>query len=205
MTPATGRKESNTAGKPRRQSRGDIALAWWRGLTDPGSGDRGALAELRRCRSTVDAATTRAAVILALRLGAKKADAHAENSLDLARVLAYAKVHAPGRPVMRLAGFSRFIDPRSPSGGENEKPELSEVRFRRLLRTVDGEEKVAAFTRLVRLLGGEVPIDSLATDFLNWDHPEWGDRVREKWAFDYYAAGLSAPDLSIPDTEGSDE
>ncbi len=205
MTSATGRKASDAAGKPLRQSRGDLALAWWRGLTDPMNGDRGALAELRRCRSTVDAATTRSAVILALRLGAKKADSHAENSLDLARVLAHVKVHVPGKPVMRIAGFSRFIDPRSPSGGEDEKPKLSEVRFRRLLRTVDGEERVAAFARLVRLLGGEVPIDSFSNDFLNWNHPEWGDRVREKWAFDYYAAGLSAPDLIIPDTEGSDE
>ena len=64
-----------------------------------------------------------------------------------------------------------------------------------MLETRDGEEKVAAFVRLIDLLDGKAKVDDLATDFLNWNHPVYGDRVRDRWAFFYYAAADAAPSL----------
>lgn len=178
------------------ESPGARALAWWERLRDPKRGDPGTLAQLRRSRSTLEALGIRAAVSLARQLGGARADApdwRTRAALDLARVLAHVKAHDRGQHPMRAAGWKRFAGNRKESDAGDDRPALSEARFRRLLQTGDGEEKVAAYTRLVGLLGGNVKIDDLATDFLGWNHPEWGDRVRERWAFLYYAAGEAAP------------
>ena len=182
------------------------ALGWWQQLRDPsrgGRGDPGTLAELRRCASTVEAMRLRAAIALAQRLGAVRADTPdfaVRAALDLARVLAHVKVHDPARHPMRAAGWKHFASMRKESEvGPDERPKLAEGRFRRLLQTGDGEEKVAAFVRLVALLGGTVNVAALAEDFLLWNHPVRGDRVRERWAFLYYAAGDAAPPAANED------
>lgn len=181
----------------RTSDRGVRALQWWQRLREPGRGDPGTLAELRRCASTVEAMRIRAAIVLARRLGVARADApdfRVRAALDLARVLAHVKVHDATRHPMRAAGWEHFAGMRKESEvGPKERPKLAEGRFRRLLQTGDGEEKVVAFVRLVVLLGGTVNVAALADDFLLWNHPVHGDRVRERWAFLYYAAGDAAP------------
>lgn len=205
MSIATDGESEASKSDPRPRPKGAIALEWWRGMNDPQRGDRGALAELRRARSTVDAAASHAAIVLAVRLGGQKNDWKARNALDLARVLAHVRGHLEGASIMRIAGFPKFVNPMRAPDSEDSQPVLSEVRFRRLLRTGDGEEKVAAFTRLVRLLESKVPVDSLAHGFSYWNHPRFGDAVRERWAFDYYAAGSSAPHSTTPELEDSSE
>lgn len=188
------------------------ALEWWQRLRDPKNGDPGALARLRRSRSTVEAIQTPEAIALARRLGALPRDGLAPDwrmraALDLARVLAHVREHESTRHPMRAAGWKTFAGSRRESDAGDDRPLLSEARFRRLLQTGDGEEKVSAFTRLVVLLGGVVKVDDLARDFIRWNHPEYGDRVRERWAFLYYAAAAVAvppppSDLPInPDAE----
>jgi CRISPR type I-E-associated protein CasB/Cse2 len=174
------------------------ALAWWRRLRDPHRGDPGALARLRRSRSTLEAMQVPAALELAKRLGAMPRNVHASGwmvraALDLARVLARVREHDPVHHPMRAAGWKQFAGSRRESDAGKDRPVLSEARFRRLLLTADGEEKVSAFTRLIALLGGNVKVDDLSRDFMRWNHPEFGDRVRERWAFLYYAAGTAAP------------
>ncbi len=102
---------------------------------------------------------------------------------------------------MRAAGWKEF------PGGRNEtdiapekRPVLSQIRFRRLLATDGGEELVRAFIRLVGLLNDKVNVQQLAWDFRNWDHPTQGDKVRNQWAFDYYAASSAT---STADRAGS--
>lgn len=180
-----------------RPTRGQPALWWWQRLRDPRRGDPGTLAELRRSRSTSEAARVREAIALARRLGGGRVDApdfQVHASLDLARVLAHVKEHDPRQHPMQAAGWKRFAGTRKESDAGADRPVLAEGRFRRLLQTGDGEEKVTAFTRLVALLGGTVNVDALASDFLWWNHPAHGERVRERWAFLYYAAGDAAPD-----------
>lgn len=177
------------------RDRGARALGWWRRHCDPANSkaDPAARARLRRARSHLDVLRIEPAVVLARLLGAAPRTHAApawrvHAALDLARVLAHVKVHEDRHP-MRAAGWESFP-------GENTKlppPVLSNARFARLLETGEGEEKVQAFTRLVTLLGGTVNVAQLASDFLTWDHPEFGDRVRERWAFEYLAAGSAAP------------
>ncbi|HET7586342.1 MAG TPA: type I-E CRISPR-associated protein Cse2/CasB [Gemmatimonadaceae bacterium] len=178
-----------------RATPGDRALDWWRQLTDRNKGDPGSLARLRRCRSSVDASTVRAAVSLARRLGATRqtaSDDRRRDVLDLARVLAHVKEHDSTHP-MRAAGWQRFAGDRKESDAGDDRPRLAEARFRRLLQTGLGEEKVAAFARLVALLGETINVRELANDFLDWNHPVRGDRVRERWAFIYYHADSALP------------
>lgn len=181
-----------------RSGPGTHALEWWSKLAHSTTGDPGTLARLRRARSPAEALGVRAAVSLARRLGGGRADSpdwRVRASVDLARVLARVKTHDVGRHPMRAAGWKRFAGERRESDAGDDRPILSEARFKRLLQTGEGEEKVVGFTRLIALLDGAVKVDDLAADFLSWNHPEWGDRVRERWAFLYYAAGDAAPAL----------
>ncbi len=186
-----------------REDRGARALAWWRRLVDPQLGDPGSRARLRRARSSFEALNVRAGVVLANRLGAAHAgapDQRTRDVLDLARVLAHVREHDPAHRPMQAAGWKRFAGDRRESDAGEDRPSLSEARFRRLYETGDGEEKVAAFTRLVAILNGAVKVDTLANDFLLWNHPAFGDGVRERWAFDYYNASSASPAAPRPES-----
>lgn len=174
--------------KPR--GTGGHSLDWWRYHCDPAAADPGTRARLRRCDSPVDAAAIPAAVNLARRLGAfsRGADDWRVNvTLNLARVLAHVREHVPGAP-MRAAGWKTFAGDRKESEAGEDRPILSEARFRRLLTTGSGEEQVAAFVRLIALLDGRVDVAALAADFVDWEHPWRGERIRKEWATDYFAA-----------------
>lgn len=184
------------------------ALVWWKRLRHPSSGNPGALAQLRRCRSTAEAMRLREAVTLAVRTGSVRGGAQAPDwkvraALDLARVLAHVKEHEPGRHPMKAAGWKRFAGERRESDAGDDRPVMAESRFRRLLQTGDGEEKVAAFVRLAALIDGRVDVAVLARDFIDWNDPVRGDRVRERWAFIYYGAASAAP--TLPDTDADPE
>jgi CRISPR system Cascade subunit CasB len=203
---------ATTAATLRRGSQGERALEWWRRHCDPTNkkSDPAMRARLRRARSHLDVLRITPAVILARQLGAAPASGPAPEwklyaALDLARVLAYVKQHDSRHP-MRAAGWASFPGDRKESDISSEqRPRLSEARFRRLLETGGGEEMVASFTRLVVLLDGKVDVAQLASDFLMWNHPEYGDRVRERWAFNYLAADQAAPPLQPTDTEDAGE
>lgn len=186
---------------PKRGSAGAHAYEWWKRMRDPTSGDPGMLARLRRCRGTLDAMGIRAALILARKLGAAHRDvpdSRTRDAVDLARILAHVKEHDQNKP-MRAAGWKHFAGNRKESEAGDDRPRLAEARFRRLLDTGDGEEKVTAFIRLIALLGDAVNVEDLANDFLDWSNPEKRDRVRERWAFQYYAAGSAMPVTSADD------
>lgn len=196
----------STSGSPLAApgERGVRALEWWKRYCDPLDGDPGTRARLRRCRSTVEALSIPAAVSLARQLGAPGDGAGDDDwrwavGLDLARVLAHVSEHDPGQRPMRAAGWKTFPDDRKESEAGEDRPRLSEVRFRRLLDTARGEEQVVAFIRLIKLLGGTVNVAALAEDF--W---HWSDRTKRRWAFDYYAAGVAAPAGSVTPTEDLD-
>lgn len=182
------------------------ALSWWSRLAHPASGDRASLARLRRARTPLEALSVRAAVELARRVGAAKShtpDWRMRAALDLARVLAHVEAHDPRHP-MQAAGWKKFAGTRRETEAGEDRPLLSEARFRRLLETGDGEEKVAAFTRLIALMGDRINVQRLADDFLDWNHPIRGDRVREQWAFNYYHAYDAAPPVPPTSTEDDD-
>lgn len=183
-------------------SRGDVAREWWSRICDPQRGDPAARARLRRCRSATEALAVPAAVMLTHRLGAIREpldERRLEGALGLARVLAHVASDTTVT-AMRAAGWGSFPGERREADADpTARPRLSEVRFRRLMQTGGGEEQVVMFTRLVRLIGGEVNIVSLARDYLAW---HW-DGTRHRWAFEYYAAGSAAP-ASLQSTTGDE-
>lgn len=190
---------------PTRSTRGERALDWWQRYCSLAKGDPGTRARLRRCRSATDALGERAAVTLVRQLGLAGSATAGDDQrliagLQLARVLAHVEAHDPTLSVMRKAGWKRFPGHRKESDAGEDRPTLSEGRFRRLLQTERGEEQVAAFVRLIALLDGSVNVAALAEDFLFWD-----DRTRRRWAFDYYAAGVAHPADESTSTEDPDE
>ena len=178
-----------------RRETGAIAFAWWNelqgnntaGIPDPKRRqDRQALAQLRRCRTPVEALSLPDGVGLALRFGLGRDDARLRRAGAVAAVLAHVRGNAP----MELA---RAIGRRTIA--ETDSALLGEGRFRRLLQVDDPDELMTAMVRLVRHLKGEANVADLARSILYW-----GDRVRQRWAFDYYAAGLAAPAAGAADT-----
>lgn len=178
----------------RRREFGARVLDWWTQYCHPLDGDPAVRARLRRCRSATDALGVPAAIDLARRTGAVAAGREAV-ALDLARVLAHVTANT-GEPPMRAAGWKRFPGDRKESDAGDERPRLSEVRFRRLVRAERGDELTDAVIRLMAMLDGGVSVPRLAEDFW-W----WNDQIRQRWAFDYYAAGVAAPnDVDDPDS-----
>lgn len=187
-----------------RSGRGMRALEWWKRYCHPVDGDPATRAQLRRCRSAMEALTFPPAVSLARRVGSLREGSADDDwqlvaGLNLARVLAHVDEHDPARRPMQAAGWKSFPGDRRESDAGDDRPRLSEARFRRLVETEGGEELVTAFVRLVALLDRTVNVAALAEDFLTW-----GDRTKRQWAFHYYAAGAAAPAESATSTEDTD-
>ncbi|MBO2592668.1 type I-E CRISPR-associated protein Cse2/CasB [Shewanella algae] len=79
--------------------------------------------------------------------------------------------------------------------GHEERPLMSEMRFKQLLKSRTPEEFYRRLLRAVRLLDGKVNLLSLTADILQWyrefyQGPERNpvNRLAVKWARDYYAA-----------------
>jgi CRISPR system Cascade subunit CasB len=181
-TPMTQARESNEAESvPARRS---AIVAWHERLSERRSA--GARARLRRARTRAETAAEPTALAL-LRVLPERDD---EGALDLARVLAHVRQHDGRVRVMQKAGWKRFPEGNDSAVGED-RPLLSEVRFRRVLQTEPGNAWVNAIVRLVAQLDGVVNVEDLARDFLAWYDPERRERVKVKWAKEYYAVRQS--------------
>lgn len=166
------------------------AEMWWRDWS-PDAGDRrsgrerAAFARLRRARDAIDALAEPATLDLLRRLPGADPDRVA----TLAAVLAHVRETESAR-LARAVGCKSFGD---------EKPPLSEGRFRRLMQS-EHDELGDALRRLVRLTKGRANVRDLAATALCW-----GDRVRKRWIFDYYAVSVAAPrDASAATDAGTD-
>lgn len=172
----------------------DIARAaarWWQELSFEGDGislrrsggaKRAALATLRRASGSVDALMIPEALDLYRRL--REIDPRIDPDKVAAVAVALANLK-PNRELLHAPSVSRAIG-RS-SFDERDSALLSEGRFRRLLQEEDAG-LLEAFRRLVRFMGGEANPASLADAILNW-----GDPVRKRWIFDYYAVLHASP------------
>jgi CRISPR system Cascade subunit CasB len=169
-----------------------MARDWWKKVCHPSTGDPGARARLRRCRSTNDVLAIPAGVLLPRMLGDLPREGdhtglRFSRALDLARVLAHVTEDVPLHP-MREVGWPMF--PGSRREGDMERgPTLSESRFRRLIQSEAGEDLVAQFTRLIALMGGHANVAELSEAFRWWDHPD--GRTKQRWAFQYFNAGAA--------------
>ena len=186
----------------KRERYGVIALRWWSDLqsrradgTRNPTGNPGALAELRRVATSVEAAEHDAAIGLFDRLfpGRSASDfGRLVRVGTLASILAHVRDHdKPGDG--RWPSVARAVGQQS----NGDSARLSPLRFRRLLAARSDDEILTSFRRLVSLAGRRLNVIDLAESTLEWNDDEIGDRRRVRWAFDYYNAGNATPGATI--------
>jgi CRISPR system Cascade subunit CasB len=172
---------------------GGRSRAWWRDLQpqshegQPKEGDRAALARLRRCPTPADAMVEEATLALFRRLGLGRADVGRLPRVALiAMVLAHVRADAEGEPAARAVGRASLEDA--------ESAKMSALRFRRLLAAWHDEELAQQMRRLVALADGRINVGDLAASLFFW-----GEKIRQRWTFEYYAAGAAAPRDADPE------
>ncbi len=168
------------------------AIAWWRDLQpDPAhgrSGDRAALAKLRRCATVTEAMQEPATFDLFRRGGGRGPNDLAAAALAAA-VLAHVREDDPA---------NRFIARRI--GPENtDKAETALVkplRFRRLMEADTEDERLIAFRRLAAIAGNKLNVPDISEALLAWT-PE----RKRRWVYDYWNAGQPTPSQTASQTE----
>ena len=150
----------------------DRAYEWWRQVRE----DRAAMAALRRCRRPLDALLVPPTLSLVRRLPERNSDRIAA----LAAVLGHVRDN-DDRTIARAVGRQSFQEAIS--------ARLSEGRLRRILQVEDTGELLRAMTRLMRFVGHKASVRDLARSMVFW-----GDCVKRRWVFDYYAVSIANPD-----------
>jgi CRISPR system Cascade subunit CasB len=188
-------------------SRGGIALSWWANLqrtradeTPNPNADPAALARMRRVTDSLEVATDEAVLALARRLypGLRPRAHDFDRKLSRIGVLAVVLAHVRRLPEDergRRPSVASTVGPRKP--GKPETAKLSALRFRRLLAARTDQEIMIGFRRLVAISGGAINVADLAESILDWNEGERGERVRTRWAYEYYGAAIATPDQEI--------
>ncbi len=162
------------------------ASLWWRQLQpEGGRPDNAGLAQLRRVATPQEALLHPAAVELAIRLGKHSYQDRAV-ACSLAAVLAHVRRDSSERAIAARLGQRT---------GENRL--MSEVRFRTLMQSATGAERMTAFRRAIALLDRSVNVERLAYAWLYWDSADRGLRLRTDWMFDYVGAVRDEPAQSM--------
>jgi CRISPR system Cascade subunit CasB len=158
----------------------NAAVAWWRDLQpDPNrnhTGDRAALARLRRCASVAEAMQVPTTISLFQRCGGTGPKDLPVVGLAAA-VLAHVRNDDRENPEI-----ARRVGPEN-----TDKPEtalLKPLRFRRLLEAELPDERLAVFRRLAALASGKLNVASLAGALLDWNEGR-----QRRWVYDYWNAG----------------
>ena len=166
-----------------RKRPAEIAHEWWRSLVLNESGAaRGALARLRRAATPIEVMQEPEALRLIVALDRLRSP---HRAAVLAGVLASVR-EGDEVTVARSVGRGQL------DGGESAL--LSEARFRRLLQSTE-DERMEHMRRLVRMLKGKANVPSLAVAILFW-----GERIKQRWIFEYYGAS-DAPASRTPERQ----
>ncbi len=146
---------------------------WWRQLQEE---DRAGRAELRRCSTVVEVAFTEPYHQLLRRLGSRLAERDARRVALLAGVLANVESEPED-------GASLPAQMGAPGRAGGDRPAVSDVRFRHLLRADNDDDLLRELVRVLRQVDRRANVERLFRDLMHWDE---GTRLR--WARDYYEA-----------------
>lgn len=168
------------------------AAQWWRALQpnrpngDPNpTADRAALARLRRA-DLLSAMSDPAAFDLFRKLGRNRPQDLPEVAL-CAAVLAGVREDRPEHP-------ARTLGPLSPDAIA--QAAMKPLRLRRLIEAGAPEDRLILLRRAVALADRRLNLCELAATCL-----DWSERRRQRWIFEYYAAGHAAPDATAEPAE----
>jgi CRISPR system Cascade subunit CasB len=160
------------------------AARWWRGLQPYGSdgkvnpgADRAALARLRR--ADLMAAIQEPATLVLFRELGRKRPADLPDVALCAAILASVREDRPEHP-------ARTLGP--PSMDRIEQAAMKPLRFRRLIEAEVLDERLIALRRAAQLADRRLNVRELAAACLDWSEVR-----RQRWIFEYYAAGFAAP------------
>lgn len=175
------------------QDQSNIALSWWRALQPREfggrmlSGDRAALARLKRASSVADVMAEPATADLFLRLGFNHHDA--EREWPRAAVIAAVLAH------VRKLGHKKIAhDIGALRCGDGSMALITPLRLKRLLAARTPDEVLTQFRRVTAILGHSADVRDLAMQLLAWTDGERGDLTRTRFAFDYHGVGQFASD-----------
>jgi CRISPR system Cascade subunit CasB len=159
------------------------AVAWWRDLQPDRergrSGDRAALANLRRCATVAEAMQEPATFALYRHGGGTGPDDLAAAALTAA-VLAHVREDDPAN-----RSVARRIGPDNTD--QMETALVKPLRFRRLMEAGSDDERLIAFRRLAAIAGQKLNVGDLCGALLNWS-----DDRKRRWIYDYWNAGNPA-------------
>lgn len=162
---------------------GEQAGAWWAELQPVPErgipGDRGSLAALRRATTLAEAASVQAAH--RLRFSVKAAPYEIDRIMAVAMVLASVRTNDTDHSVARLLATKHL-------NAGRDRPLLSPIRFKLLMRANEHEGVVRQFRRMVRLLDDTVNVPDLAQSIFDWTDEWCGERCRYRWQLDYHGA-----------------
>lgn len=142
---------------------------WWQGLEE----DRASRAMLRRC-STLDEVTLSPVYqrfyrfMLACNWPADAAHWQNDKLAAIAGLLAHVKTDDTQRLSLKM------------SESDGDKPLVSELRFRDLLKVDSTDDLFVSLRRALPLVGHQVSIHQLARD-VYW----WNDDTKKQWAYSY--------------------
>ncbi len=156
--------------------KGAIISGWWKShLANRESGRARALAARLRRSEGIEALLEPEIHDLAGRLGIRAGGAN--RLVRLVQVLAEVR-DGGARLAQRLGGAD---------------PVLSPLRFQRLIRA-RGEDLTVALRRALPMAERRCDVAALGKDLLYWDVPDTGDKIRTRWAFDYFSPANSTPE-----------
>lgn len=154
----------------------DLIFEWWKDLQAPKkSGPRAAL---RRARNPDTVATHPEYFELFRNLSNSELPGYIKNRLSyrlplVAGVLSHIREDEPGRSMAAKMGSSEKQG--------TDRPVVSDLRFRRLLRTEDDNEMYLMMIRMIRMLDNKANVKDAAISVFTWD-----EKTRKKWASRYY-------------------
>lgn len=147
---------------------------WWDDLNNKNyekPSNRGKISELRRCHTPEEVSLLGVYHDLRIRLAEIGYD-------DPDRIAMIAGLSAHVRPNNISESLAQQM---ASTKGEVERPQVSELRFRRLLAIGDQTELYQTLIRIIRMLGKEVNLYSLAEVAANWN-----ERTKKQLSSEYY-------------------
>lgn len=160
----------------------NVFVRWWRRYHREHKGEAADFARLRRCATPTEALLEPPAVELAARLDASRDKALVAAAIAVA--LAHVREDVAGKSLARQLGEK-----------SDDRPQLSPIRFNRLMRADGLDNRLTALRRALAVVKGRADVAKLGRDLQRllgfWGHDDQ-ERAILDWTLAYHGAPLDA-------------